>query len=107
MKPRVFVTQENPSLNYLPAESFGEIVFLTREDFSAVKNSLNNLSLVSQLKTSLKSFDPKVDFITVSGSPIVSAAIFMLLGQTCKEVTMLRWSNRDRVYQPVHINLHA
>lgn len=107
-KPRVFITQENPNLNYLPAEQFGEIVFLTRDDFSPVKNSLHNEALMTDLRTKLKDFNPKADFITVSGSPVVSGAVFLILGSILPDnttINLLRWSNRDHVYQPIAMDL--
>lgn len=102
---KVYVTQENPALNYLPAEEFGEIVFLTKDDFSVIKNSLVNEALVADLQRKLKAFIPDDDFMVISGSPAVSAAVFMLLRERTKRVKILRWSNRDRIYQPLVIQL--
>ena len=104
MKARVFVTQENPNLNYLPAEEFGDIVFLTREDFSPVRNSLHNGALMTDVRTKLKDFDPERDYITVSGSPVVAAVVFMILSERTRLVNILRWSNRDHLYQHLVIN---
>lgn len=103
-KPRVFVTQENPALNYLPAEEFGDVVFLTREDFSPVRNSLHNDALMAEVRSKLKDFDPERDFITVSGSPVVTAVVFMILSERTRIVNILRWSNRDHLYQHLVIN---
>lgn len=103
--PKVHVTQENPALNYLPAEQFGEIVFLTKDDFSLVKNSLANEALINSLRHKLKNFDPDDDYMVISGSPAVSAVVFMLLRERTPRVKILRWSNRDRVYQPLSITL--
>lgn len=107
MKARVFITQENPNLNYLPAEQFGDIIFLTREDFSPVRNSLRNDALVTEIRGKLKDFDPQTDFVTVSGSPVVAAVVFMILAEKTKAINMLRWSNRDHVYQHLAINTKA
>lgn len=105
MQARVFVTQENPNLNYLPAEEFGEVVFLTRQDFSPVKNSLNNEALVEELRKKLKDFNPRSDYITISGSPVVAAAIFMIIREMTDTLNILRWSNRDHVYQPLVVTV--
>lgn len=107
MKAKVFITQENPNLNYLPAEQFGDIVFLTREDFSLVRNSLHNDALIAEVRQKLKEFNPETDYITVSGSPVVAAVVFMILSEKTKTVNMLRWSNRDHVYQHLVINVKA
>lgn len=102
---KVFITQENPNLNYLPAEAFGEIVFMTRGDLSPVRNSLNNEALIDELRVKIREFDVKADFIVISGSPVVAAAVFMLLRERTETVNVLRWSNRDRVYQHLVISL--
>jgi len=104
MTARVFVTQENPNLNYLPAEAFGDIEFLAREDFSPVRNSLHNEALIQKIRHKLKEFNPDIDFITVSGSPVVAAVVFMILAEKTKTVNILRWSNRDHVYQHLVID---
>lgn len=106
MTPKVFVTQEQEKLNYAPAEQFGDVVFLTRNEFSVMKASLRNEALIDEIASKLKSFDPSVDFITVSGSPVVAATVFLVLGlRKVKSVNMLRWSNRDCVYHPITIEL--
>ena len=66
---RVFVTHENPALNYLPAEEFGELVFLTKDELSPVKGSIRNGSLIDEIRHKLQSFEPNLDYICLSGSP--------------------------------------
>lgn len=105
MKSRVFITQENPNLNYLPAEGFGEVVFLTRGDISPIRGSLNNENVVEEIRRKLKDFDERFDFVAPSGSPIVTAVVFMVLSEKTREVNVLRWSNRDCVYQPINIKI--
>ena len=62
---------------------------------------------MDELRTKVSKFNPDDDYIVISGSPIVTAAVFMLLAEKTREVKMLRWSNRDRVYQPLVINTRA
>lgn len=108
MKAKVYVTQEQEKLNYAPAEQYGDVVFITRSDFSVMKASLRNEALVSEIAFKLKGFDADNDYITVSGSPVVTAAVFMILGlRGVKSFNMLRWSNRDCVYQPISVQLNT
>lgn len=106
-RSRVFVTQENTSLNYTTAEQFGDITFMSRDDYSPIKNSLSNEKLLAELQRHLKSFDIERDYIVVTGSPIVAAAVFLLLGRFgyAHRVNVLRWSNRDHTYQPITIDI--
>lgn len=102
---RVFVTQEQSKLNYLPAEKFGEIEFVTREEFSPVAKSLGNVALVEQIHSKIANFDPEEDYVVFSGSPVVAAAVFAAIGRVADKFTVLRWSNRDNFYTPITVDL--
>jgi hypothetical protein len=105
IKPRVFVTQETPH-NFLDAEQYGEIVFLTRDDLNNTKNSLHNDHLLRVLSVGLSDFDQDRDIIIIAGSPYVSAAAFLILGHMkIRRVKLLRWNNRDQIYVPSQIEL--
>lgn len=104
-EPIVYVTQES-SHNFAKAESFGTIQFLTRDDLNNVRGSLHNERLVADISRKLKDFDESRDWIVIAGSPYVSALVFMLLGRRgIRGVNLLRWDNRDFVYQPMYLEL--
>jgi hypothetical protein len=103
---RVFVTQEQTRLNYLPAEKFGEICFITRDEFSPVAASLTNIHLIDCIRKALSEFRPEQDYIVFSGSPTVAAAVFATMGKMgILAFRVLRWSNRDNLYTPIGITL--
>lgn len=104
---RVFVTQEvrTGRIDYSPARQYGKVVFCTILDFSPEDGSIMNKVIIDELRGKLKDFDPAADFIVTSGSPLVIAAVFMILRERTHMVRVLRWSNRDLVYQEVAINL--
>ena len=102
---KVFVTHENISLDYSLAEEYGELVFITADDFSSMKTSAHNIGLVDTIKSVLRTYKPDEDYIIATGSPMVNAAVFMLIGCYTPVVKVLRWSNRDRKYTPVTINI--
>ncbi len=105
VNPRVFVTQEC-SHDFIGAEQYGEVVFLTRDDLNNTKGSLHNEAVVAQIRHALLKFLPSIDYIVIAGSPYVSALVFMLLASMgIKEVRVLRWVNRDRVYVPMTISI--
>lgn len=110
--PTVFVTQENSMLNYAPAEQFGSVAFLTSREASPVAGSLTNASIVEELRSKLRNFDFDFDHLCPSGSPTVNGLAFFILAESAsresprpKSLRVLRWSNRDRVYQPVVFKL--
>ena len=104
----VFVTQE-ANHDYRRAEKFGELTFMTltgRDDFNNIRGGENNRRMVAHLKHCLKDFDEERDFIVLTGSPYINAAVSMILGaRRVKQVQFLRWDNRDFVYIPLVIEL--
>lgn len=103
--PKVFVTQE-ASLDFTPAELYGEIKFLTRNDLNNIKGSLHNEGIVQEISAKLDEFDPQEDWVVVAGSPYITALVFMLLGyKGHRSVKLLRWNNRDFIYMPMYLDL--
>lgn len=101
----VYVTQE-AQWDFTPAEQFGPIEFLTKDDLLNVRSSIRNRDLLSDLRHRLKSYDPERDWLIITGSPYVSAAVFMLLGlRGLRTVRILRWDNRDRRYIPLYLEI--
>ncbi len=108
----VYVTQEQPRLNYGPAEMFGDVRFLTEHDLSNIDGSLVNRSIVADIKSKLSGFDPSADYLAPSGSPLVTGIAMMILNKvpavkTAGFFNALRWSNRDRAYEKVRIELET
>lgn len=104
-RPRVLVTQEQ-AFDFTPAQQFGDVEFLTGEDLMNIKDSERNARLMRDLWRKLRRFDPSRDWLLIAGSPYVSACAFMILGHLkVQEVQVLRWSNRDAHYIPLHISL--
>lgn len=103
--PKVYITQET-RYDFSPAEIFGEITFITRDDLNNLRQSQHNETLVARVKDALKHYDPEYDWLVISGSPYVAALVFMLIGmRKPRHVQILRWDNRDFKYQPLHIEL--
>ncbi len=101
----VWVTQET-NHDFIPAERYGEVQFLTKDDFNNVKSSLTNEALMTELAHKLKRYDPEEDWLVIAGSPYVTAAVFLLLGNSHhRQVRILRWDNRDRDYRPLWLEI--
>lgn len=105
--PRVYITQET-NYDFTNAESFGDIVFVTRDDLNNMKQSLHNEGVLKQIRARLHDFDYDLDWLVIAGSPYITAAVFAILGRKgAKKLNILRWSNRDRFYIPMHLNLET
>lgn len=105
---RVFVTQET-RYDFTRAEEFGEVVFLSvggNDDFHNAYPSGHNDRMVGHLRRQLRDFDPNDDWVVITGSPYITAVVFMLLGRMgLSRIRILRWDNRDYRYLPLVLDL--
>lgn len=103
--PTVFVTNEMQH-NYAEAEQYGDITFLSADDFSNTKGSIRNEAIISDMRHKLKKFDPDQDWIVLTGSPYITAAVFLILGgMGLRSLKILRWDNRGFKYIPFYLEL--
>lgn len=106
---KVFITQENSNFNYVPAEEFGQLIFMTSLEFSKHRDSQINRNILASIKAQVEVFNPKSDFVLLSGSPVINSAVFLALGKKfgySEAINVLKWSNRDGVYQTMTIDLN-
>lgn len=103
--PKVFVTQEVTTANYSDIERFGEPVFLSASEVSNVPDSLHNQKLVGLIRERFAEYDPALDFIAPSGSPIIAGLVFALARERGDTFNVLKWNNRDRIYTPIRIGV--
>lgn len=102
---KIFVTQENPLFDYSSLDSFGDVRFVTLNDFTAAPNSLYNIDLMNSIESAMSGFDPDKDFLAPSGSPLITAAcVAYLVKRGVTRIVVLRWTNRDRNYQQITLD---
>jgi hypothetical protein len=104
-RARVYVTQET-NADFSGAEAWGQVIFITAQDFHNSDSSIANRALVAEIRRTLASYDPDLDWLVIAGSPYVAAAVFATIGlktPTLTDLMVLRWDNRDRMYRPLRI----
>lgn len=106
-RPKVFVTQEVVTANYSDVERFGDPVFLSASEVSNVVDSLHNRKLVSHIRDRFAEYNPEVDFIAPSGSPVLAGLVFAIAREKGSTFNILKWNNRDRRYVPIRISIEA
>ena len=105
--PKVFVTQEVVTADYVDIERFGEPVFLSTSEVSNVPDSLHNKKLVSFIRNRFADFNPQTDFIAPSGSPVIVGLVFAMAREKGTTFNILKWNNRDRQYTPIRISIEG
>lgn len=103
---RVFVVQENGRADYSDAERFGELVFMTVDEFKPVAGSLRNENIKDEIRSHLSSFDDS-DYLVLTGNPIMIGYAFHYavrsLGGAGTTVNILKWDKMDNRYKPYQL----
>lgn len=100
----VYVVQENPRINYMPAEEFGEVRFLTADEYSPSQHSIRNKHILEQVMGGLSKFNPQTDYLVLSGNPIMMGFAFSLIMQKHGFLRVLHYHSADRKYVEVPFN---
>ena len=106
-RPKVYVTQEVVTANYSDVERFGDPVFLSTSEVSNVPDSLHNRKLVSFIRSRFADYDPDVDFIAPSGSPVLAGLVVAMAREKGSTFNILKWNNRDRQYTAIRISVEG
>lgn len=104
IQPRVFVTQEGPH-DYTPAQRFGDVQFMTRDEISPIATSLRNEETVKQLRLAMVDYRPGIDLILPAGSPVTIAYVFVLASRLGDTHRVLKWDNRSHMYQEFAVTI--
>lgn len=102
--PKVFITQEG-NRNYTEAEEFGEVKFLTCDEFSPIPTSGRNKNIIRDIRANMSDYIPGVDFIMPAGSPITIGIAFMIAREKGTTVNVLKWDSQYKRYNSVTVKI--
>jgi len=100
----VYVTQELKGRDLSGALSFGELEVLVRANVAVTDQSVNEI--IADMYDSLDDFNPKKDFLLLSGDPVIIGIAFMALGYIWDEgetFKILRWDRIEERYISITI----
>lgn len=95
---RVFVVQENSYVDYSDAERYGEVVFMTADEFRPMDNSLRNRQIIDQVRGAMLHFTPD-DFLILTGNPTIIGYAFYVAMSKFDSVNVLQWDKIAREYR--------
>ena len=108
-QPKVFVTQYSKNLKFGDAEQFGEVVFLTDEEYKPEPSMPgHNERITQEIKSRLSTYIPGIDYIVLTGSSIPNMIVggiimgYAINGGLVKH-NILKWSGRDKRYEQFKI----
>lgn len=98
---KVFVVQENNRIDYSDAERYGDVVFLTAEEFKSTRGSLRNEAMLTQVRVKMSGYNPSEDYLLLTGNPIMIGYVFHVALTKGKSITCLQWDRFTNNYKPV------
>jgi len=109
----VFVTQENPRLNYSDAERYGEVVFVNVDEYSPNANSIRNQNILDNIDRLMRQYDPTTDYLLLSGDPVSMLLTFNTAAEIARNsfeldsLRLLKWDGQNRSYNPIEIPIQV
>jgi len=99
----VFVVQESPDKNLLPAAKYGELKIL----LSPGPVVLSPGPTVMKLRRELRGFCDE-DYLLLIGDPAAIGIACMVAGDMNRgRVKVLKWDRQEQMYYPVAVDLYA
>jgi hypothetical protein len=101
VKQVVWVVQEGRN-DYHSAEEFGEVRFVTTGDYRPMRESRQNVEVVTDIRKFKSQYIPGVDYVIPVGNPMVVALVTMVMGNG--DHKFLKWDGRKAAYIPFTLN---
>lgn len=104
-RPRVFITQQTRNGNFAGAESFGEAVFVTRQEIRPLTAAPSNAAVVFDVAQFARTYDPETDYICPVGNPCTTALMMGAAMLKTTHIRVLKWDNRNFQYDAFVIDV--
>lgn len=95
--PIVWVVQEGQN-NYVAAEDYGAVRFITKGDIVKFEDSQRNREVEADIRDFLSKYIPEVDYLVPAGNPMLTAWLMLCLPRGKHK--LLKWEGRRACYIP-------
>ena len=92
---KVFLAEKNSKYNLSSANKFGKLVFLSEEQL----NPFNTAEIAALFITGLQQFNPKVDFVCLTGASSVICIFLAVAVKLYGSVKILMFDARETQYR--------
>jgi hypothetical protein len=100
---KVYVVQETMRHNVLPAQQFGELIFLLPPQ---VQIGFSPGPMVSRMKRALREFTD-TDYLLLIGDPAAMSIAAVLAAQyNSGRFRLLKWDKREMKYYPIAVDIN-
>lgn len=100
---KVYITQNNGK-NYTASHQYGEPIFVTRLEYTSIKNSADNANIHRDISEMAGKFNPAEDYVLLSGDPVVIALILHAILTEYGYVKILKWQSQGKIYVPITLS---
>ncbi len=100
MLSNVYVAQEGP-FNYSSAEQYGDLQFCSVQEITPTVGGKLNDMIIGSMKKAMADYQPGLDFILLSGSPIAIAhCLSIAFNKKDKPIAhnLLKWDAQRNAY---------
>lgn len=101
---KVWVVKEQGTMDFSPAEQYGQLQFITRADIPLYENSTSREIWEADVAKFVAAYNPLTDFIIPTGQPAAIMAIGHALGVAGKTPRFLVWRREDNHYRILGLN---
>jgi len=98
---KVFVIQDNRTLNLSDAKRYGELVTLIERDVFPDDAEERIEAIHNIMDAKFRNFNPLHDFVLLVGAPEAIAMAFLILGSQHDTIKTLKWDRENRGYYPI------
>lgn len=100
--PRVFIVQDVPGKNFLPAKRYGELQVLLPSDSQIMFAAQPTVRL---LRDKLRDATED-DYVLASGDPVAIAIVSCIVADVCgRKFNMIKWDRQNKDYYVVRVDL--
>ena len=108
-KSRVFVLMNSRNRHFDPAEEYGDLEYVlkTTDELYPDNDRLKSDVVASKIEDALSDFNPKRDYVLLTGDPAALALLGSVMQRICgngRKVRLLKWDNVDKQYFVVELN---
>lgn len=97
--PKVFVTSEDPRLDFTPAMQYGDLVGV----FPPGQVHLHPQVALFRARGILRLMKPE-DYLLLSGDPVKIAICAAVAAEVAGKVRMLKWNRHTMSYLPIEVD---
>ena len=99
----VYVVQEVPKFNVLPARKYGELELMLPQG----QITLSAGPTVNRLKHKLRNFTD-MDYLLLIGDPLaIGLAVAIASNANRGKARLLKWDRQEKQYYPLNVNLYG